>query len=61
MTIELPLTDPPTRCCICGCLTGAPTEVGYVERFSGPGFTQYVCPDCLGHARRLAGYPVHTL
>ncbi|MDQ1039924.1 hypothetical protein QFZ75_006340 [Streptomyces sp. V3I8] len=34
-------------CCSCGRLTGAPIEVGYVERMSGPGFVQYVCPDCL--------------
>lgn len=57
MTIELPLTDPPTRCCTCGHLTDAPTEVGYLERPSGPGFTQYVCPECLGAARRAAGHP----
>ncbi|MFE0422327.1 hypothetical protein [Streptomyces sp. NPDC058953] len=38
---------PPPRtevCCVCGRLTTTPVEVGYVERASGPGRVQYVCP-----------------
>lgn len=34
-------------CCGCGCLTGAPVEVRYVERASGPGAALYACPDCV--------------
>ncbi|QIQ05676.1 hypothetical protein [Streptomyces liangshanensis] len=41
-------------CTVCGVVTGAPTEIGYIERSSGPGFTQYACPACVrGTVRHL--------
>ncbi|RDG35352.1 hypothetical protein DVH02_25775 [Streptomyces corynorhini] len=40
-------TVPDAVCVACGTPTGAPIEIGYVERVSGPGYVQHVCPDCL--------------
>ncbi|RDG35332.1 hypothetical protein DVH02_25810 [Streptomyces corynorhini] len=47
---RVPVPDvnvPDVVCVACGNPTGAPIEIGYVERVSGPGYVQHVCPDCL--------------
>lgn len=36
-------------CCRCGKATEHPTSVGEVEAASGPGWTQYACPQCAHH------------
>ncbi|QKM66018.1 hypothetical protein STSU_001425 [Streptomyces tsukubensis NRRL18488] len=59
VTMESFLAPPPPPltavCRVCGRVTTAPVEVGYVERASGPGLVQYVCPE---HAVTLTPGPV---
>ncbi|AZK98747.1 hypothetical protein B7R87_31625 [Streptomyces tsukubensis] len=59
MTVEsllVPLPPPLIAFCrVCGRVTTAPVEVGYVERASGPGLVMYVCPE---HATTLTPGPV---
>ncbi|QDY75334.1 hypothetical protein FQU76_01150 [Streptomyces qinzhouensis] len=59
MTMESLLVPPPLPltavCRVCARVTTAPVEVGYIERASGPGLVQYVCPE---HATALTPGPV---
>ncbi|MGV9313693.1 hypothetical protein ACWDR0_16110 [Streptomyces sp. NPDC003691] len=59
MKLESLLAPPPAPytalCCVCGRPTVAPVEAGYIERASGPGYVQYVCPE---HATALTPGPV---
>ncbi|MFJ8231691.1 hypothetical protein ACIQ9E_17300 [Streptomyces sp. NPDC094448] len=50
-------TPPPSGgpCVVCGRVSGAAVEVGYLERGSGPGLVQYACPE---HAAAFSPGPV---
>ncbi|MFE5901121.1 hypothetical protein ACFQ67_27405 [Streptomyces sp. NPDC056488] len=49
-----PVPDSGAHCVRCKRWTYAPIPVGYIERVSGPGFTQYACPS---HATAMISRP----